>query len=63
MPRLRAAIPACVALLLAAVPAAAETPSPGVARSMSFLALLPSAAVVLADQLGQTVRQKNFRLE
>lgn len=46
MPRLRTAIPALAALLLAAN-AAADEPSPGVARSMSFLALSPDAAVTI----------------
>jgi hypothetical protein len=47
MPRLRDVMSAFAALLLAAGPAAADDPSPGVARSMSFLALSPDAAVTI----------------
>lgn len=46
MPRLRNVMPALAALLLATA-AAADEPSPGVARSMSFLALAPDAAVTI----------------
>ena len=47
MPRFRDVMPALAVVLLAAAPAAADEPSPGVARSMSFLALAPGATVTI----------------
>ena len=47
MPGFRDVMPAFAAVLLAATPVAADEPSPGVARSMNFLALSPDAAVTI----------------
>jgi hypothetical protein len=47
MARVRDVVNACIAVLLMGGAAAADEPSPGVARSMNFLALPPDAAVTI----------------
>lgn len=47
MARVRDVVNACIAVLLMGRTAAADEPSPGVARSMNFLALPPDAAVTI----------------